>query len=202
MPVFDPPSLPSAASPPEFAASPLLGADDPPAYELHHPTGRRPWLLVCDHASRAIPASLHRLGLPIEATWRHIAYDIGAAELARALARWLDAPAVLAGYSRLVVDCNRRLEDATAFTLHGDGHRIAGNENLDNAERVRRAAACYEPYHAAITTRLDAIEARGEAATRRIVLVPESAHGTNPATAALLGFIVKPVPAVVTVLPL
>ncbi len=162
MPVFDPPSLPSAASPPEFAASPLLGADDPPAYELHHPTGRRPWLLVCDHASRAIPASLHRLGLPIEATWRHIAYDIGAAELARALARWLDAPAVLAGYSRLVVDCNRRLEDATAFTLHGDGHRIAGNENLDNAERVRRAAACYEPYHAAIATRLDAIEARGE----------------------------------------
>ena len=33
-----------------------------------------------------------------------------------------------------------------------------------------------------------AIAARGEAATRKIVLVPESAHGTNPATAALLGF--------------
>ena len=35
-----------------------------------------------------------------------------------------------------------------------------------------------------------AIEARGEGATRRKVLVPESAHGTNPATAALLGFTV------------
>jgi glycine dehydrogenase subunit 2 len=40
-----------------------------------------------------------------------------------------------------------------------------------------------------------AIEAKGEAATRNIVLVPESAHGTNPATAALIGFIVREVPA-------
>jgi glycine dehydrogenase subunit 2 len=40
-----------------------------------------------------------------------------------------------------------------------------------------------------------AIEAKGEAETRRVVLVPESAHGTNPATAALIGFLVKPVPA-------
>ncbi len=40
-----------------------------------------------------------------------------------------------------------------------------------------------------------AIVAKGEAETRRTVLVPESAHGTNPATAALIGFQVKPVPA-------
>ena len=40
-----------------------------------------------------------------------------------------------------------------------------------------------------------AIEARGETATRRVVLVPDSAHGTNPATAALIGFSVRPVPA-------
>ena len=40
-----------------------------------------------------------------------------------------------------------------------------------------------------------AIEARGESATRRVVLVPDSAHGTNPATAALIGFSVRPVPA-------
>jgi glycine dehydrogenase subunit 2 len=39
-----------------------------------------------------------------------------------------------------------------------------------------------------------AIDAKGEGASRRIVLVPESAHGTNPATAALLGFTVKTVP--------
>jgi glycine dehydrogenase subunit 2 len=40
-----------------------------------------------------------------------------------------------------------------------------------------------------------AIAAKGEAETRRVVLVPESAHGTNPATAALIGFTVKSVPA-------
>ncbi|NDA48053.1 MAG: aminomethyl-transferring glycine dehydrogenase subunit GcvPB [Alphaproteobacteria bacterium] len=40
-----------------------------------------------------------------------------------------------------------------------------------------------------------AIAARGEAQTRTVVLVPESAHGTNPATAALIGFTVRPVPA-------
>jgi glycine dehydrogenase subunit 2 len=40
-----------------------------------------------------------------------------------------------------------------------------------------------------------AIDAKGEGATRKVVLVPDSAHGTNPATAALIGFTVKPVPA-------
>ena len=40
-----------------------------------------------------------------------------------------------------------------------------------------------------------AIEARGESATRHVVLAPDSAHGTNPATAALIGFSVRPVPA-------
>ena len=40
-----------------------------------------------------------------------------------------------------------------------------------------------------------AIAARGESETRRVVLVPDSAHGTNPATAALIGFSVRAVPA-------
>ncbi len=40
-----------------------------------------------------------------------------------------------------------------------------------------------------------ALEARGESATRRIVLTPESAHGTNPASAALVGFETRAVPA-------
>jgi glycine dehydrogenase subunit 2 len=40
-----------------------------------------------------------------------------------------------------------------------------------------------------------ALEARGEGAERRTVLVPDSAHGTNPATAALLGYKVRPIKA-------
>jgi len=132
----------------------LLGRNDPPPFEVHHRGGRAPVLIVCDHASRAIPESLARLGLPDEATWRHIAWDIGAAELARALSTRLDAPAVLAGYSRLVVDCNRRLEDPSCFVAVGDGQRIPGNERLTDLDKRERAAACYEPYHKAIATRL------------------------------------------------
>ena len=40
-----------------------------------------------------------------------------------------------------------------------------------------------------------ALEARGEAATRTRVLAPESAHGTNPATAVQCGFTVDEIPA-------
>ncbi len=40
-----------------------------------------------------------------------------------------------------------------------------------------------------------AIDARGEASTRKIVLAPDSAHGTNPATAAMVGFSVRSIPA-------
>jgi glycine dehydrogenase subunit 2 len=39
-----------------------------------------------------------------------------------------------------------------------------------------------------------AIDARGEGQVRRIVLVPESAHGTNPATASLVGFETRSIP--------
>ncbi len=37
-------------------------------------------------------------------------------------------------------------------------------------------------------------EARGESVQRKIVLIPDSAHGTNPASAAMCGFDVKSVP--------
>ncbi|MHA1559918.1 MAG: aminomethyl-transferring glycine dehydrogenase subunit GcvPB [Alphaproteobacteria bacterium] len=40
-----------------------------------------------------------------------------------------------------------------------------------------------------------ALTARGEDATRTTVLAPESAHGTNPATAAFLGYKVEAIPA-------
>ncbi|WP_156898320.1 aminomethyl-transferring glycine dehydrogenase subunit GcvPB [Methylocapsa acidiphila] len=40
-----------------------------------------------------------------------------------------------------------------------------------------------------------AIAAKGEGATRKIVLVPDSAHGTNPASATRIGFEIRSVPA-------
>ena len=140
---------------------PLVGASDPPPYTLFNTRGAAPALVVCDHASRAIPAALDNLGLAPAALDLHIAWDIGAAALARSLALRLDAPAVLAGYSRLVVDCNRRLEDPTLILPESDGQPIPRNIGISAAERAERVRSCHAPYHEAIDRRLAQFAASG-----------------------------------------
>jgi predicted N-formylglutamate amidohydrolase len=144
-------------SPPREA--PLLGPEDPPVYEIVNPEGAAPVLFVCDHASRVVPRALGLLGLDESLLMRHIGWDIGAAEVTRGLAARFDAPAVLCGYSRLVVDCNRRLEDASAMPATSDGVAVPGNRALSADARRRRAAAIYHPYHAGVAGRLDAFAA-------------------------------------------
>jgi predicted N-formylglutamate amidohydrolase len=134
---------------------------DPPAFASFNTAGRAPALIVCDHASRAIPSALGCLGLPAAALERHIAWDIGAADLARSLARYLDAPAVLAGFSRLVIDCNRRLDDATLILAESDGQTIPGNVGIDARARAERVRSCHAPYHEAIDRHLEPFERRG-----------------------------------------
>lgn len=123
----------------------------------------RPVLLVCDHASRRIPDSLHNLGVEEQYLSSHVAWDIGAADVTRYLSRALQVPAVLAGYSRLVVDCNRQLDSSTAFPETSDGVVIPGNLKLDKNERQCRAEALYWPYHNAIRDQLAALESMGAA---------------------------------------
>lgn len=118
------------------------------------PAPRWPALLACDHATARVPRRLASLGLPPAELGRHIALDIGAADLTRLLARDLGVPAVLAGYSRLVVDCNRHLDDPTAFAAVSDGTVVPGNAALGPAERAARAGALHVPYHAAIDAAL------------------------------------------------
>ncbi len=107
--------------------------------------------------------ALGTLGLPSQALADHIALDIGASALTRALSQRLALPAILARYSRLVVDCNRRLEDPSAFPAVSDGQVIPGNENLDQAERQRRAESLYWPYHHAVRDGLASLEGLGAA---------------------------------------
>ena len=146
---------------PASSLAPLLGPDDPPAVEFRHEGGRAPVLLTCDHASRAVPRSLGGLGLAPELLARHIGWDIGAAEVTRRLAVLLDAPAILSGYSRLVIDCNRDPDDATSISPESDGVRVPGNQDLPAAARAARRAAIFEPYHAAIAARIEAALAAG-----------------------------------------
>src|SRR5271163_3600779 len=96
-------------------AAGLLTGVDPAPFTVLNPEGRAELLLVCDHAGQAVPASLGRLGLDHAVLSRHIGWDSGAAAVTRLLADLLGAPAVLSGYSRLVIDCNRELDDPTSI---------------------------------------------------------------------------------------
>ena len=141
------------------AAKRLLGAGDPPPFERQLFGRRLPVVIACDHASAAIPAALGTLGLGAVKRARHIAWDIGAGALAVALGRRLAVAVVSCGYSRLVIDCNRRLDDPTSIVEVSDGDRIPGNLGLDAAGRGARAREIFEPYHAALAAELDAAAA-------------------------------------------
>ena len=85
----------------------LLVPGDPPPFSVHNEQGKAPLLLLCDHASKAVPRALGDLGISQAELSRHIGWDIGGLDMAVALAEALDAPLVASGYSRLVIDCNR-----------------------------------------------------------------------------------------------
>lgn len=110
------------------------------------------WLITCDHAANTVPPTVGNgdLGLPAADMDRHIAYDVGAAGVARALADALGAPAVLSNFSRLVIDPNRGLDDPTLLMKIYDGSVIPANRHADEAEKARRVDAFYTPYHEAL----------------------------------------------------
>jgi predicted N-formylglutamate amidohydrolase len=112
-------------------------------------------IVLCDHAGNAFPPGYGTLGLPAAQLERHIAYDIGAAEVVRAVAEALGAPAVMTRYSRLLIDPNRGPDDPTQIMRLSDGAVIPGNRKLDAAERAKRARLYYEPYHHAIGRVID-----------------------------------------------
>lgn len=123
--------------------------------------GKAPVLLVADHASPFFPASLNQLGLADWVLERHVACDIGSGKLARFLADELDAQLVLAGFSRLIVDPNRKPDDPSAFPEISDGIAIPGNMDLDERDKALRVQSFFKPYHEAISAKLDAFLSRG-----------------------------------------
>lgn len=131
-----------------------MRAPESSAFEIVHPGGRPEVLLICDHASNRVPGGLDGLGLEAALLDGHIAWDIGAGDLTRALSRRLDVPAVLSRVSRLVIDANRALDHGQSIPQLSDGVPVPGNAALGDAERGRRAAAYFAPYHAAIDARI------------------------------------------------
>jgi predicted N-formylglutamate amidohydrolase len=123
--------------------------------------GSAPILFLCDHASNALPAAFGTLGLDPSLFETHIARDIGAAEVTRALAAAFDARAVLARWSRLLIDLNRGEDDPTLVMKLSDGSIIPGNAGTSEAEVANRIARFHAPYHAAIAGDIDALRAKG-----------------------------------------
>ena len=128
---------------------------------VFRPVGRSQFVILCDHASRHVPADLDDLGLPSAELARHIAWDIGAAGVAEALSEIFDAPAVLSPVSRLVIDCNRHLDAAELIPERSDGTVIPGNLNLAASARAQRIERWFHPYHAAVESILDDRTSRG-----------------------------------------
>jgi predicted N-formylglutamate amidohydrolase len=118
-------------------------------------------LLLCDHASNAVPEEMGDLGLPPGEMQRHIAYDIGAAAMTRAMAATLGTPAILTHFSRLLVDPNRGLEDPTLVRQLSDGAIIPVNHGISAAGIAARVARYYAPYDAAINAAIDRAIAAG-----------------------------------------
>lgn len=140
---------------------PLLSAGEPSPYHVINPLADKPLLFVCDHASCRFPERLGDMGLDPFARRCHLAIDIGAGPLTENLAGRTGATAVLAQYSRLVVDCNRELMDPGAFLEYGDGILVPGNRNLHQEDKDRRADAIYWPYHRAIDQQVRRLAALG-----------------------------------------
>ncbi len=130
--------------------------------EVFNPRGAGPYVLVCDHASNHVPRDYGTLGLPAEALEAHIAWDPGAAPVARAMARALDAVLVSSTISRLIVDCNRPLDAPDLMPVVSETTAIPANRDLTAQERARRIALAHAPFHAAIDAVVEARLAAGQ----------------------------------------
>jgi predicted N-formylglutamate amidohydrolase len=128
----------------------LLAADEPPAFEIVNASGASKLVLVCDHASKRVPRCLDNLGLTSEQLDDHIGWDPGAADVARLLSKNLDAPLMLSGYSRLVIDCNRPLQSSQSIPAQSAGVLVPRNHNVTAEDRARRVNNLFTPYHNAI----------------------------------------------------
>jgi predicted N-formylglutamate amidohydrolase len=139
----------------------LLAHDEPDPVELLPGAAASPFFITCDHASLRLPRALGTLGLSPAALESHIAWDIGAAGVARRLAAALGATAVLQRYSRLVIDCNRPPGSPDSVVTRSEATDIPGNRGLPPSHLEARRHAVFEPYHRHIALALDRRTAAG-----------------------------------------
>ncbi len=150
----------------------LSAAESPVAIENGASSGDI--VIVCEHASRTIPAKLGDLGLDAAALESHIAWDPGALELSRRLSSSLDACLYFQRFSRLVYDCNRPPEAPSAMVEKSEIYEVPGNKNISQAERQARVDEIYLPFRDGLSSLL----ASRAAAGRKTILV--TVHSYTP----------------------
>ena len=132
-------------------------ADDPLGVAELEGAGPAPVLLVCEHASNAFPAQFGSLGLTEQDRGSHIAWDLGALDLARALAGELRAPLISARVSRLLFDLNRPPDAPDAIAARSEATDVPGNTGLTAPERQARVDAIHAPWVAALAGAIDTV---------------------------------------------
>jgi predicted N-formylglutamate amidohydrolase len=107
-------------------------------------------VLLCEHGGRRVPGPWADLGLPSAFLATHHGCDIGAAELTRALAQELRATAIVANYSRLFLDYNRKRDDPECRRIEIGGVPVPGNLDLTAGEIDAREVIARAPLERAI----------------------------------------------------
>lgn len=137
------------------AEPPLIAANEGPPVEVVNPDGAGDIVLICEHAGNLVPRSLAALGLDPDVLASHVAWDQGAAPVARLMAEMLGAPLILQRFSRLVYDCNRPPDAEAAMPARSEIFDIPGNIGLTDAARRARTEAVYRPFRAGVASVLD-----------------------------------------------
>jgi predicted N-formylglutamate amidohydrolase len=140
----------------------ILNAGEAHPADVKNEGGASPFLLICEHASNTVPETLGTLGLQPGDLERHIAYDIGAAGVTRALSQLLDCTAVLQNYSRLVYDCNRPPEAPGAMPAKSEIFDVPGNVGLSGEQKAARIRDIYRPFMRKLDDVIDARTCRGQ----------------------------------------
>lgn len=132
----------------------LIPGTDPLPAVREEGAGFSPFLMISEHAGKAVPAVLGDMGVSSSDWSRHIAVDIGAKGMARTAAAHLGATLIHQRYSRLVIDCNRTATAKSLIPTTSDGATVPGNQALSDSERAARIQEIHTPFHAMIADEL------------------------------------------------
>lgn len=152
----------------------LIDSSEGPAFSVSRVDGESDVVLICEHASNTMLPALGTLGLDPAVLESHIAWDIGAAAVAKRLSQELDATLVMQRFSRLIYDCNRPPEADDAYPEQSEVYQVPGNADLSARDKTLRAEALYHPFHGAIDALIDGRLSAG----RNVVLV--TVHSFTP----------------------